>query len=121
MTILYWIPAFAGMTWNAGIDCKGESVEGIGYGCFWVFEAVKNEVGFMKELAKVIKYATPIAGATAGAYAGPIVAAMGGGYAKRIAGELKLMEEFAGLLKEYRGGELLDRVGESEYPISNTE
>ena len=47
--------------------------------------------------AKVIKYAAPIAGATAG-------------YAKKVAGELKLMEELAGLLKEYRGAELLERV-----------
>jgi len=31
------------------------------------------------------------------------------------------MEELVGLLKEYRGGELLDRVGASEYPISHTE
>ena len=48
--------------------------------------------------AKVIKYAAPIAGATAG-------------YAKKVAGELKLMEELAGWLKEYRGSELLERVG----------
>jgi hypothetical protein len=35
-----------------------------------------------------------------------VVAAMGAGYAKKVAGELKLMEELAGLLKEYRGAEL---------------
>ena len=36
---------------------------------------------------------------------------IGGGYAKKVAGELKLMDELVGRLKEYRGAELLERVG----------
>ena len=50
---------------------------------------------YIVKLAKVIKYAAPVVGAAAGAYAGPIGAAMGAGYAKKLADQIKLMEELA--------------------------
>jgi internalin A len=50
---------------------------------------------YILKLAKVIKYAAPVAGAAAGAYAGPIGAVMGAKYAKDLAGQIKLMEELA--------------------------
>jgi hypothetical protein len=53
---------------------------------------------YILKLTKVIKYAAPVAGAAAGAYAGPIGAVMGEKYAKRLASQIKLMEE---LLRQY--------------------
>jgi hypothetical protein len=50
---------------------------------------------YILKLAKVIKYAGPVAGAAAGAYVGPIGAVMGAKYAKDLAGQIKLMEELA--------------------------
>ena len=55
---------------------------------------------YVLKLAKVIKYAAPVVGAAAGAYAGPIGAAMGADYAKKLAGQVKLMEELAKKLTE---------------------
>jgi len=75
---------------------------------------IKRPVEFLKDmgpyilrLAKVIKYAAPVAGAAAGLYAGPIGAAMGAGFAKKLVGQIKLMEELAKKLLE---AELLERA-----------
>jgi len=67
---------------------------------------------YLLKLAKVIKYAAPVAGAAAGAYAGPIGAVMGAKYAKDLAGQIKLMEELAKKLAErdYIEAELLERT-----------
>lgn len=64
---------------------------------------------YILKLAKVIKYAAPVAGAAAGAYAGPVGAVMG---AKDLAGQIKLMEELAKKLAErdYIEAELLERT-----------
>lgn len=66
----------------------------------------------ISELAKVIKYAAPVAGAAAGAYAGPVGAVMGAKYAKDLAGQIKLMEGLAKKLAErdYIEAELLERT-----------
>jgi len=68
---------------------------------------------YILKLAKVIKYAAPVAGAAVGAYVGPIGAVMGAKYAKDLAGQIKLMEELAKKLAErdYMEGELLERTG----------
>jgi hypothetical protein len=68
---------------------------------------------YILKLAKVIKYAAPVAGAAAGAYAGPIGAVMGAKYAKDLAGQIKLMEELAKKLadRDYLEAELLERTG----------
>ena len=50
---------------------------------------------YILKLAKVIKYAAPVAGAVAGICTGPIGAVMGAKYAKDLAGQIKLMEELA--------------------------
>ena len=67
---------------------------------------------YILKLAKVIKYAAPVAGAAAGAYAGPVGAVMGAKYAKDLAGQIKLMEELAKKLAErdYIEAELLERT-----------
>jgi len=67
---------------------------------------------YILKLAKVIKYAAPVAGAAAGAYAGPVGAAMGAKYAKDLAGQIKLMEELAKKLgeRDYIEAEVLERT-----------
>ena len=50
---------------------------------------------YILKLAKVIKYAAPVAGAAAVVCTGPIGAVMGAKYAKDLAGQIKLMEELA--------------------------
>jgi internalin A len=55
---------------------------------------------YIVKLAKVIKYAAPVAGAAVGAYVGPIGAVMGAEYAKKLATQIKLMEELAKKLTE---------------------
>ena len=67
---------------------------------------------YILKLAKVIKYAAPVAGAAVGAYAGPVGAVMGAKYAKDLAGQIKLMEELAKKLAErdYIESELLERT-----------
>jgi len=55
---------------------------------------------YIVKLAKVIKYAAPVAGAAAGAYAGPIGAAMGAEYVKKLVAQIKLMEELSKKLTE---------------------
>jgi small GTP-binding protein len=81
---------------------------------------IKQPAEFFKEmgpyilkLAKVIKYAAPVAGAAAGLYAGPIGAVMGTEFAKKLTSQIKLMEELATKLSErdYLGAELLERAG----------
>jgi Leucine-rich repeat (LRR) protein/GTPase SAR1 family protein len=81
---------------------------------------IKRPAEFFKEmgpyilkLAKVIKYAAPVAGAAAGAFAGPVGAAMGVGFATKLTNQIKLMEELAMKLSErdYLGAELLERAG----------
>jgi hypothetical protein len=68
---------------------------------------------YILKLAKVIKYAAPVAGAAAGVCTGPIGAVMGAKYAKDLAGQIKLMEELAKKLadRDYMEAELLDRTG----------
>ena len=63
-------------------------------------EFLPNMELYILKLAKVIKYAAPVAGAAAGSYAGPIGAMMGEEYAKKLAKQIKLMEEFANKLSE---------------------
>ncbi len=67
---------------------------------------------YILKLAKVIKYAAPVAGAAAGAFAGPVGAVMGAGYAIKLAGQIKLMEELAMKLSEsdYLEAGLLERT-----------
>jgi len=67
---------------------------------------------YILKLAKVIKYAAPVAGAAAGVYAGPVGAVMGAKFAKDLAGQIKLMEELAKKLAErdYIEAELLART-----------
>lgn len=67
---------------------------------------------YILKLAKVIKYAAPVAGAAAGAYAGPVGAVMGAKYAKDLEGQIKLMEELAKKMAErdYIEAELLERT-----------
>jgi internalin A len=68
---------------------------------------------YILKLAKVIKYAAPVAGAAAGTFAGPIGAVMGAQYAKDLANQIKLMEELAKRLSErdYLSADLLERAG----------
>lgn len=49
-------------------------------------EFFKDMGPYILKLAKVIKYAAPVAGAAAGLYAGPIGAVVGAGFAKKLAG-----------------------------------
>jgi len=63
-------------------------------------EVLGNMGPYILKLAKVIKYAAPVAGAAVGAYTGPIGAVMGAKYAKDLAGQIKLMEELAKKLAE---------------------
>ena len=76
-------------------------------------EFLKEMGPYILRLAKVIKYAAPVAGAAAGLYAGPIGAVMGAEFAKRLAGKIKLMEELAKKLSErdYLEAEMLERTG----------
>ena len=69
-------------------------------------EFFKSMGPYILKLAKVIKYAAPVAGAAAGLYAGPASAAM-------VAGQIKLMEELAKKLadRDYLEANLLDRTG----------
>lgn len=55
---------------------------------------------YIKKLAKVIKYATPVAGATVVSFAGPIGVAMGAEYVTKLTAHIKLMEELAKKLTE---------------------
>jgi hypothetical protein len=68
---------------------------------------------YIRKLAKVIRYAAPVAGAAAGAFAGPIGAAMGAQYAKDLANQIRLTEELAKKLcdRDFRPGDLLERTG----------
>jgi small GTP-binding protein len=74
-----------------------------------------REMGpYIVKLAKVIKYAAPVAGAAAGLYAGPIGAVMGAEFAKKLAGQIKLMEELAKKLsdeKDLMRIELAEEIG----------
>ena len=65
-------------------------------------EFLKDMGPYILKLAKVIKYAAPVAGAAAGLYVGPMAAA-----------QIKLMEELAKKLSEgdYLEAELLERMG----------
>jgi GTPase SAR1 family protein len=76
-------------------------------------EFLKDMGPYILKLAKVIKYAAPVAGAAAGAFAGPVGAVMGAGFATKLADQIKLMEELATKLSErdYLGAELLERAG----------
>jgi hypothetical protein len=62
---------------------------------------------YILKLAKVIKYAAPVAGAAVGIYAGPIGAVMGAKYAKDLAGQIKLIDELA---PDRKASELTPRV-----------
>jgi small GTP-binding protein len=75
-------------------------------------EFLKDMGPYILKLAKVIKYAAPVAGAAAGLYAGPIGAVMGAEFAKKLAGQIKLMEELAKKLSEsdYLEAGLLERT-----------
>lgn len=69
---------------------------------------------YILKLAKVIKYAAPVAGAAAGVVAaGPGGAVMGAAAAKKLAAQVKLMEELAKKLtdRDYLSADLLDRTG----------
>ena len=68
---------------------------------------------YILKLAKVIRYAAPVAGAAAGAFAGPIGVDMGAQYAKDLANQIKLTEELAKRLRErdYLPADLLERTG----------
>jgi hypothetical protein len=68
---------------------------------------------YIRKLAKVIRYAAPVAGAAAGAFAGPIGAAMGAQYAKDLANQIRLTEELAKKLcdRDFRPADLLERTG----------
>jgi len=67
---------------------------------------------YILRLAKVIKYAAPLAGAAAGAFAGPVGAVMGAEYGKNLANQIKLMEELAKKLahRDYGAVEFLERT-----------
>jgi len=65
---------------------------------------------YIVKLAKVIKYAAPVAGAAASLYAGPIAAVMGAGFAEKLAKQIKLMEELAKKIGEERDFLRLDRA-----------
>ena len=68
---------------------------------------------YILKLATVIKYAAPVAGAAAGAIAeGPGGGVIGAATAKKLAGQIKLMEELAKKLgdRDYMEGELLERI-----------
>jgi small GTP-binding protein len=68
---------------------------------------------YILKLAKVIKYAAPVAGAVAGmAVAGPGGGVIGAATAKKLAAQIKLMEELAKKLgeRDYIEAELLERT-----------
>jgi hypothetical protein len=96
--------------------CWHPAVEGVKGGRYEIKrlgEFLKDTGPYILKLAKVIRYAAPVAGAAAGLYAGPIGAAMGVAFAKKLAGQIKLMEELAEKLskRDYSGAELLERTG----------
>jgi small GTP-binding protein len=66
---------------------------------------------YIVKLAKVIKYAGPVAGAAASLYAGPIGALMGKGIGDKLGKQVKLMEELAKKIKDDKGLTAMD-VGE---------
>jgi len=88
-------------------------VKGGRYGIKKAAEWLKCMGPYILKLAKVIKYAAPVAGAAAGAYAGPIGAVMGAEYAKKLAEQIKLMEELATKLsqRDFIEADLLERTG----------
>ncbi len=65
---------------------------------------------YIVKLAKVIKYAAPVAGAAASLYAGLIAAVMGAGFAEKLAKQIKLMEELAKKIGDERDFLRLDRA-----------
>ena len=75
-------------------------------------EFLKDLGSYIVKLAKVIKYAAPIAGAAAGTFAGPVGAVMGAAYAKQVVEQIKLMEELAKWMseREYLEAELLESM-----------
>jgi small GTP-binding protein len=88
--------------------------EGGHYDIKQLVEFFKDTGHYILKLAKVIKYAAPVAGAAAGLYAGPIGAAMGAEFGKKLAGQVKLMEELAKKLgddREITAGGLLGDIG----------
>ena len=77
-------------------------------------EFFKSMGPYILKLAKVIKYAAPVAGAAAGVFAaGPGGSVMGTAAAKKLAAQIKLMEELAKKLadRDYLSAELLERNG----------
>ncbi len=90
------------------------TVEGGRYEIKQPAEFFKDTEPYILKLAKVIKYAAPVAGAAAGLYAGPIGAVMGAEFGKKLAGQVKLMEELAKKLgdeREITAGGLLGDIG----------
>jgi hypothetical protein len=74
---------------------------------------------YIVKLAKVIKYAAPVAGAAASLYAGPIAAVTRKGIADKLAKQVKLMEELAKKIrhsKDLAAGELREDIGAREGP-----
>jgi hypothetical protein len=90
-------------------------VEGVNGGRYEIKrpgEFLGNMGPYILKLAKVIKYAAPLAGAAAGVMAaGPGGGVIGAAAAKKLAGQIKLMEELAKKLadRDYMEGELLER------------
>jgi len=77
-------------------------------------EFFKSMGPYILKLAEVIKYAAPVAGAAAGfVSAGPGGAVMGTAAAKKLAAQIKLMEELAKKLveRDFIEDELLERTG----------
>ncbi|MCP4257766.1 MAG: GTP-binding protein [Planctomycetes bacterium] len=77
-------------------------------------EFLKNMGPYILKLAKVIKYAAPVGGAAAGVIAaGPGGGVIGAAAAKKLAAQIKLMEELAKRLadRDYMEAELLERTG----------